>query len=125
MYQYQQQMAGSNLEMYPEYWQLNQYLSSQQPNTIINFVNRYQGSVMAEKLVADYAEEKARQGDYASVRAVANYITNADASEACAIALGFSQGGDSMRAFVEKNKSLARYYQKNARIVPKIGKRNE
>nr|WP_315042132.1 transglycosylase SLT domain-containing protein [uncultured Moraxella sp.] len=104
MYQYQQQMAGSNLEMYPEYWQLNQYLSSQQPNTIINFVNRYQGSVMAEKLVADYAEEKARQGDYASVRAVANYITNADASEACAIALGFSQGGDSMRAFVEKNK---------------------
>lgn len=103
MWQYQQQMAGSSLEMYPEYWQLNQYLSSQSPTTIINFVKRYQGSVMAEKLVADYAEEMARIGDYASVRAVAGYITRPDASEKCAIALGHSQGGDAMRAFVEKN----------------------
>lgn len=104
MYQYQQQMAGSNLEMYPEYWQLNQYLSSHSPDTIINFVKRYQGTVIAEKLVADYAEEKARSGDYASVRAVASYITNADASESCAIGLGYQAGGDSMRALVEKNK---------------------
>lgn len=103
MWQYQQQMAGSSLEMYPEYWQLNQSIKSQSPTTIIDFVKRYQGSVMAEKLVADYAEEMARMGDYASVRAVANYITNADASERCAIALGFSQGGDAMRGFMQKN----------------------
>lgn len=42
-------------------------------------------------------------GDYASVRDVANYITTADASERCAIALGFHHGGDVMRGFVEKN----------------------
>lgn len=99
---YSQMMQGGSLAMYPEYWQLNQYLSSQSPQTIINFVNRYQGSVMAEKLVADYAEEKARTGDYASVRAVANYITNPDASESCAIALGFNRGGDVLRGLVEK-----------------------
>lgn len=104
MYPYQQRMAGSNLEMYPEYWQLNQYLSTQSPDTIINFVKRYQGTVMAEKLVADYAEEKARSGDYASVRAVADYITNPDASESCAIGLGYQAGGDGMRALLEKNK---------------------
>lgn len=103
MWQYQQKMAGSSLEMYPEYWQLNQSLSSQSSSRIIDFLKRYQGSVMAEKLVADYAEKKARMGDYASVRDVANYITTADASERCAIALGFHHGGDVMRGFVEKN----------------------
>lgn len=103
MWQYQQQMAGSSLEMYPEYWQLNQSLRNHSAKTIIDFVKRYQGTVMAEKLVADYAEEMARMGDYASVRAVANYITTPDASEKCAIALGYHHSGDSMRGFVEKN----------------------
>ncbi|ELA08075.1 lytic transglycosylase subunit [Moraxella macacae 0408225] len=104
MYQYQQQMAGSNLAMYPEYWQLNQSLSSQSPDVIIGFVKRYQGSAIAEKLVADYAETKAFSGDYASVRAVAGYISNADVSESCAIGLAYQAGGDSMRALIEKNK---------------------
>ncbi len=99
---YQQMMQGGSLAMYPEYWQLNDNLSSQSPQTIINFVSRYQGSVMAEKLVADYAEAKAAAGDYAAVRQVANYITNPDASESCAIALGFNQGGDVMRGLIEK-----------------------
>lgn len=102
MSSYAQMMQGGSLAMYPEYWQLNQYLSSQTPQTIINFVNRYQGSVMAEKLVADYAEAKASAGDYGAVRQVADYITNPDASESCAIALGFTHGGDVMRGLVEK-----------------------
>lgn len=102
MSSYTQMMQGSSLAMYPEYWQLNQYLQSQSPQAIINFVNRYPGSVMAEKLVADYAETKASSGDYAAVRQVANYITNPDASESCAIALGFNHGGDIMRGLVEK-----------------------
>lgn len=99
---YQGLMAGGSLAMYPEYWQLNQYLASQSPSTIISFVQRYQGSVMAEKLVADYAETKAAQGDYVAVRAVAGYITNPDESEACAIALGYNNTGDPMRAYIEK-----------------------
>lgn len=100
--QYQQQMAGGLLAMYPEYWLLNANLSSQPASAIVSFAQRYQGSVMAEKLTADYAEAKASQGDYASVRAVAGYITNADSSEACAIALGFNQSGDVIRSLVEK-----------------------
>lgn len=100
--QYQQQMAGGLLAMYPEYWQLNADLGSQPAAAIINFAQRYAGSVMAEKLAADYAEAKAAQGDYASVRQVAGFITNADASEACAMALGFNQAGDVMRSLVEK-----------------------
>lgn len=99
---YQQRMQGGALEMYPEYWQLNQYLSSQRPEAIIQFVTRYPGSVMAEKLAADYAEIKASAGDYAAVRQVAEYITNPDASEACAIALGFNKGGDVIRGLIEK-----------------------
>lgn len=100
--QYQQQMAGGLLAMYPEYWLLNADLASQPASAITSFAQRYAGSVMAEKLAADYAEAKAAQGDYAAVRQVAGFISNADASEACAIALGFNQAGDVMRALVEK-----------------------
>jgi soluble lytic murein transglycosylase len=99
---YQQMMQGGALEMYPEYWQLSQYLGSQRPEMIINFVNRYPGSAMAEKLVADYTETKANAGDYEAVRQVASYVTNPDDSEACAIALGFNRGGDVIRGLVEK-----------------------
>lgn len=102
MYDYQEKMEGSSLEMYPEYWRLNQNLSTQTPQAIIDFVKRYEGSAIAEKLVADYAEAKARTNDYATVRQIAHLITNADASEACAIALGFNNTGDAMRAFIEK-----------------------
>lgn len=101
MYQYEQSMQGSLFAMYPTYWRLNNDLSYQDPNTINGFVRQHPNHVISEKLVADYAEEKARQGDYASVRAVATNIQNADASEACAIALGYN-GVNDARALEQK-----------------------
>lgn len=94
MYQYEQSMQGSLFAMYPTYWRLNYNLSSQSPDTVNAFVRQYPSNVMSEKLAADYAETKAREGDYASVRAVAHSIENADASESCAIGLGYNGIGD-------------------------------
>lgn len=102
MYQYEQSMQGTLFGMYPTYWRLNYNLSSQSPDAVNQFVRQYPSNVISEKLAADYAETKARQGDYASVRAVANSIENPDDSEACAIALGFNQSQDSMRALYQK-----------------------
>lgn len=101
MYQYEQSMQGTLFGMYPTYWRLDSDLSAQSPNAINAFVRQYPSNVMSEKLAADYAETKAREGDYASVRAVAGSIENADASEACAIGLGFNQIGDA-RALNQK-----------------------
>lgn len=100
--QYEQSMQGTLFGMYPTYWRLNYNLSSQNPETVNQFVRQYPNNVISEKLAADYAETKAREGDYASVRAVANSIVNADASEACAVALGFNQSAESMRAIYQK-----------------------
>ena len=100
--QYEQSMQGSLFAAYPEYWRLNYNLSAQDPQTVNNFVAKHPGQVMSEKLVADYAEVKARESDYASVRAVAANVENADESEACAIALGFNQSSESYRA-LEQN----------------------
>lgn len=100
--QYEQSMQGTLFGMYPTYWRLNYNLSSQNPETLNQFVRQYPNNVISEKLAADYAETKAREGDYASVRAVANSIVNADASEACAVALGFNQSAESMRAIYQK-----------------------
>lgn len=94
MYEYEQNMQGSLFAMYPTYWRLNNDISYQDPATINGFVQQYPNHVISEKLVADYAEEKARQGDYSAVRAVAPNIQNADTSEACAIALGYNQISD-------------------------------
>ncbi|MDO4895168.1 lytic transglycosylase domain-containing protein [Moraxella sp.] len=103
MRQYEQSMQGTLFGMYPTYWRMNYNLSSQSPDAVNEFVRQYPRNVMSEKLAADYAETKAREGDYASVRAVANSIENADASEACAIALGYNQStADSMRALYQK-----------------------
>lgn len=102
LYQYEQSTQGGLFGMYPVYWRLNGNLSTQDPNTIIAFVQQFYGSALAEKLVADYAEVKARQGDYASVRAVADFITNADNSEACAVGLGFNQSNQSQRTMALK-----------------------
>ena len=102
MYQYEQSMQGTLFGMYPTYWRLNYNLSSLSPDAVNQFVRQYPRNVISEKLAADYAETKARQGDYASVRAVANSIENPDDSEACAIALGFNQSQDSMRALYQK-----------------------
>ncbi|WP_227691568.1 lytic transglycosylase domain-containing protein [Psychrobacter aestuarii] len=103
LYNYEQLMSGGLFAMYPTYWRLNDRLVEQSPATISQFVRQYKGSVMAEKLVADYAEDKASAGDYGAVRQVANLITNADSSERCAVALGFNHGGDTMRALSEKS----------------------
>lgn len=103
LYNYEQLMSGGLFAMYPTYWRLNDRLVEQSPATIIQFVRQYKGSVMAEKLVADYAEDKAAAGDYGAVRQVANLITNADSSERCAVALGFNHGGDTIRSLSEKS----------------------
>ena len=103
LYGYEQSMSGSLFAMYPTYWRMNLDLNSQSAASVSQFVRQYPNTVMAEKLAADFAETKAGANDYASVRQVANLITNADASERCAIALGFNNGGDTMRAMAEKS----------------------
>lgn len=84
--QYQQSMQNDALGYYPEYWLLNQNLASQAPENILQFVQRYPNSAMAEKLAADYIEEKVKLGDFSSPLALINYVSNADRAEACAIA---------------------------------------
>lgn len=103
LYSYEQAMSGSLFAMYPTYWRMNLDLNSQSAAAVSQFVRQYPNTVMAEKLVADFAETKAGSNDYASVRQVANLITNADASERCAVALGFNNGGDTMRAMAAKS----------------------
>ena len=102
LYNYEQLMSGGLFAMYPTYWRMNLDLNSQSSAAVAQFVRQYPKTVMAEKLVADFAETKAASGDYASVRQVANLVTNPDRSESCAIALGFNHGGDTMRALAEK-----------------------
>ena len=103
LYNYEQIMSGGLFAMYPTYWRMNLDLNSQSSAAVSQFVRQYPDTVMAEKLVADFAETKAGSNDYASVRQVANLITNADASERCAIGLGFNNGGDTMRAMAAKS----------------------
>ncbi|WP_435979113.1 transglycosylase SLT domain-containing protein [Psychrobacter sp. DM4] len=103
LYGYEQSMSGGIFAMYPTYWRMNLDLNSQSSAAISQFVRQYPNTVMAEKLVADFAETKAGSNDYASVRQVANLITNADSSERCAVALGFNNGGDTMRAMAAKS----------------------
>ncbi len=88
LYEYEQKMQGGLFAMYPEYWRLNNQIDSLAPTTVINFAKRYPKAVMAEKLVADYAENKAKIFDYQAIQQVAPYVSNADASEACALAIG-------------------------------------
>ena len=102
LYNYEQIMSGGLFAMYPTYWRMNLDLNSQSSAAVSQFVRQYPNTVMAEKLVADYAESKAGSNDYVAVRQVANLITNADASERCAVALGFNNGGDTMRAMAAK-----------------------
>ena len=103
LYNYEQAMSGGLFAMYPTYWRMNVDLNSQSPAAVSQFVRQYPDTVMAEKLAADFAETKAGSNDYAAVRQVANLITNADDSEKCAVALGFNNGGDTMRAMAAKS----------------------
>ncbi len=85
---YQQGNTGDMSAMYAEYSRLQGQLSSLSPSTVTNFARRYPKSALAEKLVADYAESKAGMSDYNAIQQASPYIVNADASEACALAIG-------------------------------------
>ena len=102
--QYQYAMQDSVLAYYPEYWKLNQNLVLQPSSAIISFSRRYPQSAMAEKLSADYVEEKVRAGDFASAAPVLSYVTNADDAEACAVAQVRARTGDPLVLAEFKNK---------------------
>lgn len=92
--QYQMSMQNDALGYYPEYWALNANLGFQPANNIINFARRYPQSAMAEKLAADYVEEKVKQADFSSAQPVLPYVTNPDQAESCAVAQVRAKTGD-------------------------------
>ncbi|MCL6246829.1 lytic transglycosylase domain-containing protein [Acinetobacter sp. ANC 4945] len=92
--QYQTSMQNDVLGYYPEYWLLNNNLASQPASAITNFAQRYPNSAMAEKLAADYVEEKVKQADFATAQPVLQYVTNADRAETCAMAQVRAKSGD-------------------------------
>ncbi|XID74464.1 transglycosylase SLT domain-containing protein [Alkanindiges sp. WGS2144] len=91
---YQFAMQDSVLAYYPEYWKLNTDLATQSPQAILSFVGRYSNSAMAEKLAADYVEEKVKTGDIASARALIAYVSNPDEAESCAVGQVQAISGD-------------------------------
>ena len=92
--QYQSDMQNDVLGYYPEYWTLNSNLGFQPASSIIDFAQRYPQSAMAEKLAADYVEEKVKQGNFAEARPVLPYVTNPDQAESCAVAQVRAKTGD-------------------------------
>lgn len=92
--QYQYSMQNDVLGYYPEYWILNNNLASQPASAITSFAQRYPQSAMAEKLAADYVEEKVKQADFATAQPVLQYVSNADRAETCAIAQVRAKSGD-------------------------------
>ena len=92
--QYQASMQNDVLGYYPEYWSLNTNLSAQPSSNIVNFAQRYPQSAMAEKLAADYVEEKVKQADFAPAQPVLQYATNPDQAESCAVAQVRAKSGD-------------------------------
>lgn len=92
--QYQNSMQNDVLGYYPEYWLLNRNLASQPASAIISFAQRYPQSAMAEKLAADYVEEKVKQADFSSPLPVLQYVTNPDQAESCAMAQVRARSGD-------------------------------
>ena len=92
--QYQAAMQNDVLGYYPEYWKLNSNLGFQSAAAVISFVQRYPQSAMAEKLAADFVEEKVKQADYASAQPVLAYVSNPDRAESCAVAQVRAKTGD-------------------------------
>ncbi len=92
--QYQTSMQNDALGYYPEYWKLNSNLAFQSPSAIVSFAQRYPQSVMAEKLAADFVEEKVKQADFANAQSVLPYVTNPDQAERCAVAQVRAKSGD-------------------------------
>lgn len=94
--QYQLAMQNDVLGYYPEYWKLNTNLGFQPTASIVSFAQRYPQSAMAEKLAADYVEEKVKQADFASAQPVLSYVTNPDQAENCALAQVRARSGDAL-----------------------------
>ena len=94
--QFQTSMQNDVLGYYPEYWSLNANLEIQPASNIVNFAQRYPQSAMAEKLAADYVEEKVKQADFATAQPVLQYVSNADQAESCAVAQVRAKSGDSL-----------------------------
>lgn len=92
--QYRSSMQQDDLGYYPEYWLLNQNLALQPTSQIVSFAQRYPNSAMAEKLAADYVEEKVKMADFAAAQPVLQYVTNADKAENCAMAQVRAKTGD-------------------------------
>ncbi len=94
--QYQLAMQNDVLGYYPEYWKLNTNLAFQPSSNIVSFAQRYPQSAMAEKLAADYVEEKVKQSDFASAQPVLAYVSNPDQAESCAVAQVRAKSGDAL-----------------------------
>ena len=94
--QYQAAMQNDVLGYYPEYWKLNTNLGFQPASSILSFAQRYPKSAMAEKLAADYVEEKVKQANFSEAKPVLSYVTNPDQAESCAVAQVRAQTGDSL-----------------------------
>lgn len=94
--QYRVAMQNDALGYYPEYWALNNNLGFQPVSSITAFAQRYPQSAMAEKLAADYVEEKVKQADFANAQPVLQYVTNADEAENCAVAQVRAKTGDAL-----------------------------
>lgn len=94
--QYRVSMQDDVLGYYPEYWSLNTNLGFQPASSIISYAQRYPQSAMAEKLAADYVEEKVKQADFATAKPVINYVSNPDQAESCAVAQVRARTGDSL-----------------------------
>lgn len=94
--QFQTSMQNDVLGYYPEYWSLNANLAIQPASNIVNFAQRYPQSAMAEKLAADYVEEKVKQADFATAQPVLQYVSNTDQAESCAVAQVRAKSGDSL-----------------------------
>ncbi|WP_111895287.1 lytic transglycosylase domain-containing protein [Acinetobacter sp. MB5] len=92
--QYAANMQQDVLGYYPEYWKLNMNLGYQPSGNIVDFAKRYPQSAMAEKLAADYVEEKVKQADYSDAQPVIPYVTNPDQAESCAVAQVRAKSGD-------------------------------
>lgn len=88
------EMQNDVLGYYPEYWSLNSNLAFQPASNIISYAQRYAQSAMAEKLAADYIEEKVKQADFQGAQSVIPYVSNPDQAEACAIAQVRAKTGD-------------------------------
>lgn len=100
---YQLSMQDSVLGYYPEYWKFNIDLAAQPADGIIYFVTKYPNSAMAEKLAADYIEEKVGAGDFSSAKKIIAYVKNPDEAESCAIAQVRAATGDTLALTEYKN----------------------